>query len=100
MARPDNEYEHAEIEVHRTPPSATVILTTPHEQHPTIPTQNLRHASANIENERRRNTNPFQTHSKISIIPENRRGELNIGYLATFPGALKLAEIVGLNDLF
>ncbi|KAI1720459.1 hypothetical protein DdX_04689 [Ditylenchus destructor] len=39
-------------------------------------------------------TNPFQMHSKISVIPANRQGQLNTQFLATLPGALKLGEII------
>lgn len=34
--------------------------------------------------------------SKIQIIPDNRQGQLNTAYLATIPGVLKIAEIVGI----
>lgn len=34
--------------------------------------------------------------SKIQIIPDNRQGQLNTAFLATTPGVLKIAEIVGI----
>ncbi|PIO57012.1 hypothetical protein TELCIR_21585 [Teladorsagia circumcincta] len=37
----------------------------------------------------------FHMASKIQIIPDNRQGQLNTGFLATIPGVLKIAEIVG-----
>ncbi|ETN78347.1 synaptophysin / synaptoporin [Necator americanus] len=36
----------------------------------------------------------FHMTSKIQIIPDNRQGQLNTGFLATIPGVLKLAEII------
>jgi hypothetical protein len=45
-------------------------------------------------NASQQNTNPFQMHSKLSVIPASRKGELNTQYLVTLPGVLKLAEII------
>lgn len=36
----------------------------------------------------------FHMANKIQIIPTNRQGQLNTGYLGTIPGVLKIAEIV------
>lgn len=36
----------------------------------------------------------FHMASKIQIIPNNRQGQLNTGYIATIPGVLKVAEII------
>ncbi|XGW03675.1 hypothetical protein V3C99_015110 [Haemonchus contortus] len=36
----------------------------------------------------------FHMTSKIQIIPDNRQGQLNTGFLATIPGVLKIAEII------
>ncbi len=43
--------------------------------------------------------------SKIQIISNNRQGQLNTAFLATVPGVLKIAEIVGIifvnrNELY
>ncbi|KAF1750463.1 hypothetical protein GCK72_017013 [Caenorhabditis remanei] len=35
----------------------------------------------------------FHMANKVKIIPTNRQGQLNTGYLATLPGVLKIAEI-------
>ncbi|KAL3985940.1 putative integral membrane protein [Acanthocheilonema viteae] len=35
----------------------------------------------------------FDMSSKIQIIPDNRQGQLNVVFLATIPGAMKIAEI-------
>lgn len=36
---------------------------------------------------------PFDVGSKIKVIPEVRKGQLNIAYLSTISGVLKIAEI-------
>ncbi|ULT90860.1 hypothetical protein L3Y34_008871 [Caenorhabditis briggsae] len=36
----------------------------------------------------------FHMANKVKIIPTNRQGQLNTGFLATLPGVLKIAEIV------
>lgn len=36
--------------------------------------------------------------SKIQIIPDNRQGQLNTGFLGTIPGVLKIAEIVSFSS--
>ncbi|RCN37462.1 synaptophysin / synaptoporin [Ancylostoma caninum] len=36
----------------------------------------------------------FHMSSKIQIIPDNRQGQLNTGFLGTIPGVLKIAEII------
>uniref|UniRef100_A0A0K0CTX7 MARVEL domain-containing protein n=1 Tax=Angiostrongylus cantonensis TaxID=6313 RepID=A0A0K0CTX7_ANGCA len=36
----------------------------------------------------------FHMASKIQIIPNNRQGQLNTGYIPTIPGVLKVAEII------
>ena len=36
----------------------------------------------------------FNMSSKLQIIPNNRQGQLNTGYIGTIAGVLKLAEIV------
>ncbi|KAJ1346931.1 hypothetical protein KIN20_038378 [Parelaphostrongylus tenuis] len=36
----------------------------------------------------------FHMGSKIQIIPNNRQGQLNTGYIPTIPGVLKVAEII------
>lgn len=41
----------------------------------------------------------FNMSSKIQIIPNNRQGQLNTGYIGTMAGVLKLAEIVRLSFL-
>lgn len=97
MARTDDEYEHAEIEIHGGQGRTNPVTTIPHNV--PIP-KTTRQASENATGNKAKNTNPFQTHSKISIIPEKRKEELNMGYLATLPGVLKLAEIVILYDYF
>lgn len=36
----------------------------------------------------------FHMAKKIQVIPSNRQGQLNTGFMATIPGVLKLAEII------
>lgn len=42
----------------------------------------------------------FHMANKIQIIPNNRQGQLNTGFMGTLAGVLKLAEIVGFLSLF
>lgn len=63
--------------------------------HPTPPTS-ARQTGANspTKNTKPKFNNPFHMQNKIRIIPAARRSELNIQYVLTLPGVLKLAEIV------
>lgn len=44
---------------------------------------------------------PFEMGKKIKVIPETRKGQLNVEFLSTIPGVLKVAEVVGqINYMF
>lgn len=40
--------------------------------------------------------NPFYMHTKLNIIPSDKKEELNLQYLTTYNGALKLAQVVSI----
>lgn len=99
-----------EVEIHDTdsPPKRpsshlshhSTTTNDPHKQHhehPAIPISHSRQATPNSAPTKKTSNNPFHVHHKISLIPENRRGELNLEYLVTLPGVLKITEMVRLQ---
>ncbi|PIC28269.1 hypothetical protein B9Z55_020246 [Caenorhabditis nigoni] len=59
----------------------------PHSDDITIPTASPKKEKKKLQ---------FHMANKVKIIPTNRQGQLNTGFLATLPGVLKIAEIVSL----
>ncbi|CAO4380512.1 hypothetical protein L5515_008709 [Caenorhabditis briggsae] len=57
----------------------------PHSDDITIPTASPKKEKKKLQ---------FHMANKVKIIPTNRQGQLNTGFLATLPGVLKIAEIV------
>uniref|UniRef100_A0A915EDV1 MARVEL domain-containing protein n=1 Tax=Ditylenchus dipsaci TaxID=166011 RepID=A0A915EDV1_9BILA len=81
---PSSHTDHQPHPEQHTRVITTTTSTTP--VHPVHPSTQKRSAG--------NTTNPFHMHSKINVIPANRKGELNTQYLSTLPGVLKLAEMI------
>lgn len=109
----DNEYEtttsvekeilKTQLQSYSSPPNYSSVQNEetlnyqpqPQQQHPSPPTPSTKKTSQSNKK------NPFQMHAKLNIIPKDKKDELNMQYLATLNGVLKLTEVVSkTNFLF